>query len=143
MEPAVLVLVQTVKAQHVGDSLGLCDRSARGEDGDNSASYFDIGCSTKRFQSQLRKVRAEANFPLPVRHHRSLILFLGFRREMGLSYPTDAKTEIIGAVELLEEVEQHGGFVGNVALMVWGLRDGKENVVFHVHSPCLPLRPRS
>ena len=56
---------------------------------------------------------------------------------------TDAKTELISAVELLEEVEQHGGLVGNVALVVWGLRDGKENVVFHVHSPCLPLRPRS
>ena len=79
MQASVLVLIEAVQAQQVGHAFGLSNGTARGEDGDDGASDFDVLCSPKRFKCQLWEIRAQADFSFPVGDHRLGVGFLRLR----------------------------------------------------------------
>ena len=52
----------------------------------------------------------------------------------------DAETKSVSKLKLLEVIPKHGGFVGDVTVLVRCLGDGEEDVMLHAQSPLLPQR---
>ena len=75
----MFVFVESVKAQHVGDAFCLSNRSAGSENGDHSAPDFDATSPSKRLESELREIGAQADFTLPMGHHGLCVRFLRLR----------------------------------------------------------------